>query len=263
MTERWWGEFEIPVGKAGCWRIGPLTFIAQRKPNEWRCTHFNTLDDLAEGVEIEIGTGCPDLPDATEVVRFPSPRLGEKLEVVPALADRSVVARPEVPIHVLGGDELRLFVGTPVWMQIKTPEPRGELLLEIPVLRPNDTWFGPTTRRGELCYAVKTMARLNLENVRILPQRAITEVLLRNEAADPLPIERISLPVPNLDLYCDAAGHLWTGSVTVIRREGATPVEVRLDRQAPVTVAEPESVAPPRLAGTSNVLIRALSSLLR
>ena len=56
-----------------------------------------------------------------------------------------------------------IYVSTPLWVRVDVHDP-PQFLQEIPVIRPSDTWFGPSTREGELGYAGRTHGRLNFEN---------------------------------------------------------------------------------------------------
>ena len=60
----------------------------------------------------------------------------EICELLPNLADRPVVARPAVPFFIPPGEELELFVSTPIWVQLRSGTTD---LVELPCLRPSDT----------------------------------------------------------------------------------------------------------------------------
>ena len=124
-----------------------------------------------------------------------------------------------------------------------------------------DTWFGPSTSQGELCYAIRTKARVHLENLPVLAHRVVTAVQLENRTRESFPLERLSLPVPNLSLYADADARLWTQSVSVKLGAGKL-AEVDLDPRPPAAAREPELVAGPRTQAQKNVLVRAVNALL-
>jgi hypothetical protein len=255
---RWWGELEIPPGLAGCLRLGPLTLWAERRDQEWRLAHRE--DEGAEG-RLEVRCPCPaPAPDGAEIVRVAMRRVDGRLKLTPSLADRSIVARPEIPFRLLAGGEVALYVSTPVWVRVEAAEP-PVVLLDLPTTRPSDTWFGPSTLDGELCYAIRTAARLELANMAPLPERAITEVRLRN-LAETVQIERLNLPVPHFTLFADARGGLWTQGMTLERKPDGKLGEVRFDDLPPAAAGPCERVAEPRTGDRRPSLIRALTGFL-
>jgi hypothetical protein len=257
----WWGKFEIPEGKGGRWRVGPLAMWVHHGPKEWRVAHKRENDPLDQQLEWACPTEPEDPPEKAEVARFTTERGGSGLVLALALADRPVVARPETPFNLLAGDRITFFVSTPVWVRIQTGDPPEELM-EIPVYRPSDTWFGASPAEGELCYASKTSARLSLQNVPFRPFRAVTTVTLRNKGEDRLVLERINLPVPHLALFRDADGLLWTNTVTVVRETHRGLADVRFEKGPPDHVKGPQKLCEPRLESKRNIVFRALGAML-
>ena len=258
----WWGSRHIEEGQGGSFRVGAMKMWIAHFPGEWRVAlkHEDVVDDE------EISVRCPDEivdpPDGATLHRFATKSADTGLTIEPILADRSVVARPEIPFNVLPDDEARLFLSIAVWVRLSV---RGttSTLLEVPTIRLSDSWFGATTREGEICYASRTAARMNLANVVRRSTRAITSVVVRNRAEDRLSLERIALPVPALSLFGDVDGNLWTEEVTVERdREGHT-AQVKLGRRPPKHAKKPIKVSGARVPEAQNVIVRALHSLLR
>jgi hypothetical protein len=216
----WWGRVDVP--EAGCARLelGPLSLHAQNLMREWRLTTHHALDSSRANLDRDIGTHIapPEPSREVEVFRFVQTHEEGALWLTPRLADRPMVARPEIPISLIGGDEISLFVSTPLWIQIETADTHRRLT-EIPSLRPSDTWFGPSPREGELCYAMRTRAMLSPKLLQRHPVRAITRVDLKNHAKSPFRIERLNLPIPHLHLYLDEDGLCWTNPVGMERLE--------------------------------------------
>ena len=176
------------------------------------------------------------------------------------MADRSVVARPNVPLRLLGGEKTRIYVSTPLWFRALTL-PSESSLIDVPFWRPSDSWFGPSTREGEMCYAKYTEARMLRELLEQRPHRAITPLSIHNKQTDPLLIERLNLPVPLLSLYHHRDRGLWTEAVNVVREEDDDKVELILDKQAPSEVHDAILVTGPRIDSERRTLIRSLGSL--
>ncbi|HKI73693.1 MAG TPA: hypothetical protein VJ998_03575 [Pseudomonadales bacterium] len=174
------------------------------------------------------------------------------------LSDRPVVARPNQPIHLPSGEHITLFVGTTLWLELT----RGrDLLLDLPLARLSDTWFGPNTREGEVCYACPTHARLSMEGIAANPYKAITPVEIRNQADSPLVMDQFNLPVPYLALYRDDDRH-WTSKVTITRTSADSRGEVKIATSAPPFCRSPVELSVPRRRSEGGMIHKALNLLL-
>lgn len=258
---RWWGEFEIPSNAWRRWQIGPLTLWVQRRESEWRLARQEDAGDVEPDLSQANLPAAEGPAESATLERVASHRLGERLIVAPRLADRPVVVRPETSFRLASRGEAELYVGTPLWVCLETSEPVHRLL-DVPTRRPSDSWFGPSTTEGELCYAGRTGARLRRDNLPASPYRAVTRVRLRNHAGDDLLLERLNLPVPNLALFCGGGGRLWTQTVSVERGADGKLAEVRIEEDPPAEAEAAERLAEPRVAMARNVFSRALGALL-
>lgn len=249
----WSADFEVPDHHTLHLALGPLDLWLADRGREWRVSTLAGDDALADRLEIGEPTTEPEVPEGASTQRFVTRRPGSILRLRPALADRPVVGRPEVPVTVPAGDEVDLFVGTPLWLRLELPDPPRPLL-ELPTTRPTDTWVGADTRSGQLGYASKTAARVNLDHLPVLPHWAVTRVTVRNEAADGLRLERLSVPAPSLGLYIAPNGRFWTRPIEATRKANGGPLAVELAKPA----GDLEKVAEPREVTTARVLQRAL-----
>lgn len=255
--QSWWGDFELPMQTSGAWRVGPLELRITHTSREWRVA-WRRDEGADDGVELRLGLPAEDLPDDYDRRRFGFARTAAAVRLAPALSDRPFVSRPAVPFAVPPGQELALVVTTPLWLGV-VAEGLEAPLVEVPVLRPSDTWFGPNTREGQLCYASRTHLRPADDPGEVPAWRALSTVRIQNRGADALMLERLSLPVPQLRLYVDAGGAFRTSSLLLERQGG---------EQARVTIAPdpPDGatpVAPPRLDESSGgfVVARVFNSL--
>jgi hypothetical protein len=255
----WWGIYELAQDQAGAWRIGPLSLWLRRRPFEWRAAWSTGRDDMDEALSIEVPTASDPPPGAT-TRRYAAGQLTDHVELWPTLMDRPVVVRPEIPLDVLPQEEVTLYMSTPVQVRLRIPE-TGAAMDEVPSFRPSDTWFGPNTRVGELCYASRIHARLHLDEFRHRPGRATTAVRLRNRTRAGLRLDRFSLPVPSLRVFADAAGRLWTEAVTVEHEGDLAEVQVRLQGGPPDLAGPCAPLTPPRTPPDRNVLVRAFEAL--
>ena len=257
----WWGSFSLPENRSGRWRIGSAIFWIERLKHEWRVA-CQAGDEPAE-CEVELTVPIPKLEKYSEeakVTRFGMEKTDSKVTLSPALADRPVVIRPDTPIYILPNREITLYVSSPLWMCIETGDPLV-VLQDIPIFRPSDTWFGPSTMEGELCYANRIHGRLRIEDIKFRPHRAVTVVLLRNRSNQSILLERLNLPVLNLSLYQAEDGYLWTQPVTLEMRED-NKVGLELKEVAPAEVKNPKLISGPRQKAEKTILSRTLKYLI-
>ena len=176
-----------------------------------------------------------------------------------ALADRAVVVYPEHPFYVPAGETITLYCSTPLWIRIEAGATRVKLM-ESAIERPSDTWVGPSTREGELCYATQTTARLDRNSLARHAHRAMTELRIRNAANDMLRLEKVNLSVPYLSIYSGHDGVLWTESV-LLERTSSTTIG-RLQIGHPPVASEVDKLTSARLTSEpGGVLVRAFSAL--
>lgn len=177
--------------------------------------------------------------------RYSVRRTAETVALRPALADRPVVSRPEHPLSVLPDEAVTLYLSTPLWIRVELVE-TDRRLHEVSSHRMSDTWFGPSTWEGELCYATRTAGRLRLDRLPLRLHRALTPLKIRNTTPEPLTLERVQLPVPHLSLYVTPDNVLWTEAVTMIHREGGQGAAVQIRDGPPVDAKDAERMQDPR-----------------
>lgn len=187
--------------------------------------------------------------------RFVFRQTTEHCQLLPRLADRSVVVRPVSPVFVPAGEETTFYVSTPVWVAfyaegVVTP------LLDIAVVIPRDTWFGPSPANGQLCYATKVMARTDLTQLPPRPFRAVTPVNVKNLGNDSMPIERINIPAPFLPVYAAESGRLWTPALNVVRDASNRQLQIRIDTDIVTEAGHVVQLTPARRGSDEHSLIR-------
>lgn len=269
----WWGRFVVPQGAAGSWAVGPFRLCIRRRRGEWDVSVDGSGDAMDETLRVQVPLSPPETPgdppdlaaggaqpETATRLRFAAQDEEDALFIGPLLADRPVVARPETPFHLLGRHETTIYLSQPVWVRLEAGDPPGTLVV-LPTFVLKDTWFGPSPREGELCYATRTAARLDLDDFRFRPARAVTEVRIRNRAAATLAFERVNLPTPSLSLFHDRHGRLWTESVTVERPEAGDTAHIRIGGAPPAAAESAVLLAKPRQQETRGVLERAMGML--
>lgn len=235
-SRQWWGTYQVEDGQSRFWRIGNVVICVDRVTNEWHIA------------------SCPvgkitDLPDQDNEeannFKIPFEKLNFKtftfhtqaeIELKPVLANLPLASKLERPLYIPGGEEILLYVSSPVWVRVQTGESKI-ILVEIPTFVLSDTWFGPNTREGELCYAGHTHCSPHLKDVPSGPDRIISPMLIKNHASQPLKLESISVPLPYLSVYSDAENFLWTEQLYVYREEDSGP-EVEVAKGPPKALEE-------------------------
>jgi len=93
------------------------------------------------------------------------------------------------------------------------------------------------------------------------PHRAITPVVLRNQAKTPLFLERLSIPVTFLPLFGSLDGLLWTPQITLAREEDSEMAALKIDERPPRAAQRPVRLCEPRETASMGMLFRAFSAL--
>jgi len=260
-TSPWWSEFELELGHGLQWNLGSFQLIVFRQAGEWLLAHESTSSEET-GPGLWKVTPVSEMPaDHPSLVRFAADRETKIVTMVPRAADRSVVVKPHLPLHLLASEETRIYVSSPVWLEV-TVGRRKHSLCELPVRVLSDTWFGPNTLEGEVAYALKTRARVQAADMPMRTYRIITPITIRNEGQDTLLIDRMNLPVPYLSIYTANNGFLWTEPVTLVRNQGADLVSLEVGTRAPEEATSAKRLSEPRRTGEASFLVRAFASLL-
>lgn len=258
--DAWIGDFSVPAGTSLTLTVGPLSLNVHRSPREWLIRHQSTGDLYADGVTLERRREARSEPEDRNEHRFVLAGDSAVLQIAPRLPDRAIVSRPLTPLSIPASETARLYLSYPLWVTIAAGEP-GRELLEFPSMRLSDTWFGDNTREGVLCYATRSRCRLDLAEHPHLPYRAITPLVIRNQAKETLLLDRVRLPVATLSLYRDTDGRFWSQEVTLTRQAGGGLADLALGSGAPAEAAGASRIAEPREAPQRNTLVRAFSAL--
>lgn len=234
---KWWEAIPLGRGQEVELQVGLLALRVARQDQRLRVAWRYLARPEPEVVSVQAARPLEEpTPDWT-VHRYAAHGFPDALTVRPRTADRSVVARPDVPFSVEAGAEVRVFVGTAIWVNVAG-------VVELPTVPPKQTWLG-TFVEGELCYAMRTHLRMRIDDLELRAHRAIAPVVIRNEGDDALRIDRVAIPVPSLSLHVDETGRLWTQELVLLRREDHERAERKLGRPGPgVLLAEPRQKQP-------------------
>ena len=258
LMDSWWGSYDVASNQTLRWQLGPQALWVTQDDSEWRVAVAGGRDNLDKRLVIAEPAQEPS-DDDIDVMRFASRSGKRSIRLGPALPDLPVVVRTNKPFFVPAMEETTLFLSVPLWLRVYL-DGRAAELVDIPIARPSDTWFGPDTMTGELCYALRTSARLHLENLPRRPHRAISAVRIQNNAPSVLQIEKLKVPVPHLSLFVSNEGHLWTEALTLEREEDSDGTKVRLDDR-PTQIVPIERIARPRKKMSKGFLLDAFGKL--
>lgn len=254
----WWRDFGFEDGQTDRWEIGNLTLWLRHAAAEWRLAYAWDDEDRREwrrerGVEFPVeGVTCE---------RFAMSRAESDVHLRALTADRSVVARPRVPLRVPPGQEAKIYVSSPLSVEIAVGS-AAIYLRELPTRRLSKTWFGSTTREGEVVYALATEARTESGELPTRPYRVATPVVIDNRAEDTLVVERLNLPVPRLSLF-GRDGQLWSEAVRLVRAESGNLAQLDIRPGPPAEASDATPLGEPRVRSSRRYLFRAFSSILR
>lgn len=258
----WWGRHELQPGSVGLWRIGPMTLRIRRELREWRIALERSRETSEAPLRVEVPTADAEPGPEADVRRFPFRSTLPGIALQPALADRRLVVRPESPIFLPPGEEVSMFVSCPLWVRIWAGEPR-RLLEDEPLARPSDTWFGPDTRTGELCYGSRSRALVDPAALEPRPHRAYTAVRIRNGGAGELQLEKLNLPMPNLGLFAAPGGRLWTEELLLEREGESRNAKVSVTGRPPAEAEGAALLDTARVKPDRRLLIRAFGEIFR
>lgn len=262
LTNTWWGSFNLPENTTEEWQLGPLTLRCLCLSGEWQVAYERAPednDDMDSDWRQQHSLALPE--ELAQCARYVFDKTSGQLTITPRMPDRALVSRPRQPFNLVAGEEVLVYVSAPLWLALEVGDSR-RLLEEIAIQRPSDTWFGPSTREGEMCYATKTNCRRNLDDLPRRPHRAIIPVLIRNLSDSLLPLERLSIPAPSLPVYASDCQRLWTPRVTLVRERDGDMAALRIDNKPPVEAGACTLLSKPRKPD-SGTLFRAFNTIFK
>ncbi|MGP9833339.1 hypothetical protein [Marinobacter sp. NSM] len=240
----WAHSYQLASGQTQQHLLGYTRLWVTLLDLEWQIREQKVDADADPQLWVEsIGHTLPSADIAVQ--RFVRSGDNGMVSFYPAMASLPTVIRPYQPLTIPPGARCVLYVGTALWMKVCVGEAQVELA-EVPLAPPSLTWLGRNTCEGELCYASSTYGRLALEAVPKRPWRAVTPVTIINSRAQPLLLERFSMPTPLLSLHRNGQGQLWTPGITVECETDMSSASLHIE---PSVIAEAgwcETIAPAR-----------------
>lgn len=265
MNNCWWCEQSVSDLRPLSLRLGPLHIWVRRSEAEWMIAVHRDAPS-AGGLPTDSALQLETLSDPAPPEGMPSERMAMRetssaLWIAPALPDRAVIVRTREPLFVPPGEEARLFLGIPLWIRLLTG-PRRTVLVDRPVTAQQETWFGPSTREGEIAYASRIPPRLRHEDPWFGALYATTILQVRNRARTPFEANRLKVPAPHLSLFEDGQQRLWTESLT-LTHELEAMVSIEIADRAPSEAAPAHVQAEPRDRPDRLDLLQSIGGFLR
>ncbi|RMF18745.1 MAG: hypothetical protein D6758_03485 [Gammaproteobacteria bacterium] len=235
--------------------LGTLRLHVSRLLHEWQVSQTFENDDLKSpecALDYCVPTTSPAFRYAVGESRSP-------LQIIPRLAAMPVVVRPFSPVSIAPDTRVTIFCSTSLWLELALPGSGKPATHEVPVRKESETWFGPSPREGELCYAVKTHARLYLGAISRAHSRVLTCLHVENRSGRTQSIDRINLPVPMLSLFEDDRGYLCTNDVAVRLEADSSEAELKLLPRPDSQLGQMRQVSAPRQQDPVRLIKRTLS----
>ena len=182
-------KHQILAGKTEHFDIGCIRLSATRKIEGW---HLLTSDN------------CPDddvfLTSESSVDDYFQTGKSNSLIIVPAMPAKPLVFKGS-GLFVLPGQKITIFLKIPLAFQVYFSKIQPEnLLKEITYKRLSDTWFGEPDS-GEPAFALGSEFYLNIDEIKITDLEAICPVIIENNSATILNLQRLLIRDENVTLY--------------------------------------------------------------
>jgi hypothetical protein len=250
-----WEPFEIKQDHTLELHLGLLDLWIHRGEQEWHVANENK--SLDEG-RCEVGISADAFPQDRRWTRWMINDNVDQIHLRPRLPDRPVIVRPEMPMCLMPKQSVQFFVGIPIWLSVSFGASHPDVI-EIPSLKLSNSWFGSVTE-GELCYALKTTAKLRQEDLLPHAHRVVFPLEIRNTSEEKLNFERLCLRVQNLDIY-QGSTRMWTNKGRVIYRGAENWSRIVYGRNAPDFDREEKRISTAREPMSRGTLLKTFDNL--
>ncbi|HQW57867.1 MAG TPA: hypothetical protein PK583_02805 [Gammaproteobacteria bacterium] len=222
--ELWWGTFLIEEEQSRFFKIGQLVTCVDRFNHKWHITTYH---------------------EGEQPFKTFAAQTSNTINLKPMLPDRALLSLLDRPCYIPLGETLRVYISVPLWIQISAGNPIT-ILDEFATETLADTWFGKSTRAGELCYNNPIHGSPRLEDLPQDSTHAIIPVSIENRTKGTNLLHELKIPLDNLALYSDKKNRLWTEDVHLCQ-EDTNSLETLTVKNAPLPLSDLQLVSPARV----------------
>jgi hypothetical protein len=206
-----WDSRKLKAEDSIVWRAGNTSIWVLKTELDWMLAG-NTDKEEAERFIFEKAIS---LPIDVEWKRWAGLGALSTVRFQPAFPDRPLVVKTRAPVMVSPEQSIDLYINIPVWVEVSLDTDVGSTTLGVfPTRTLSNTWFG-TQYEGELCYALKSLARRLKDDLTIEALAATCRFTITNRFDEPLPLDRIRVLPRHLSIY-KSRRRLWTSPIKVI-----------------------------------------------
>src|SRR5690554_2402795 len=189
-TEKIFGKFKLTAGEQHLFSAAGYAFGVKREKEGWL---------IAKG---GLNTGPALQLDYAHADFYQTGR-SNTLLVLPALPAKPLVFKGPT-INVVPGQKFTFYLKIPLLVQLYySKELPANLMMELPVTRLSDTWFGDPFS-GEPAYVLGDLFYIKPQQADPTPLEAVCPVTIFNNSPGVLNVERLILRVENMTLYNNA-----------------------------------------------------------
>jgi len=207
-----WKPHAVAKGQTLELELGALKLWVHRGFQDW---HLAYESDAREHERFSLSQNDDLFNPDREWTRWILNEKVEELRVQPLLPDRSIIVRPEMPMCLMPRQSVQFFIGIPIWLSLVFGA-RKEQAVEVPSMALTNSWFGTFTE-GELCYALKTTAKLHQHDMLPAAHRAVFPLEIKNASAERLKFVRLCIRPQYLNMF-QGENRLWTSKGRVSYR---------------------------------------------
>ena len=251
--QHYWHAQDYPGGVDHQWEAGVLSCWFRRDGREWSIAR----DTANRGSEPSPGA-APAPPAGMTWERWAFSYSSPRLEVQPAMPDRPLLVKTLTPLRLPPESRIDFYISIPVSATFCVHH--GDKPTEIaryPTTPLASTWFGSPFGSGLLCYAIKSRAKLSLDEVTDSTHRAICPFRVHNRDKAPLLIESICVQTRHLSIYAGMK-RLWTNPVQATFRGPDHDSQLDYAHEAPPECRQPSLLRPAEAPPTTGFLNRTL-----
>lgn len=255
----WAKNINLELDKQYRAQIGPLVLWINRQFDEIHIAAQRNISNAGDNQSLRFETDPDNSTKGNlELKRWVVGENSNEIVFLPAMPDRPVVVRPEVPLKIPQGMKAVFFVSIPLWAQISVNNSHHFVVCLEPSVILSNIWFGDTVS-GELCYSLTSRARRRVIDSDYRPYIAICPVHIKNTTLGTLDIERFCIHVEHLAVY-RGQKNLWTNDVDIAFHGEESISRVNYTQKAPEYEPAADILNKPRIPVNNSILKKSIGT---